>query len=215
MIVRFDHVSSKEGLKDLSLSLDLRKVTQLYDPSGNLAGKILAAIAGLDEIYSGEIFFGEQRMQDFLKDGPQISKLGYVFDEGVMLSNLSLRENLLLPLKWLQPELDEKETDSLIASWLDAFDMDLDMKQRPVSYRPGQLKLLGFVRTLLIAPRVLLLDNPFYLLDKNQRAVLYRNLLRLKASYPMLIASIDDEFGASFSDLQVDLSRHQENISQA
>nr|MDK2851000.1 phospholipid/cholesterol/gamma-HCH transport system ATP-binding protein [Candidatus Cloacimonadota bacterium] len=214
MIVRFDKVCSQEGLSDLSLSMDLSKVTLLYDPSGDLASKILALLAGLDEICSGEVYFGEQNMHSFFKDDPHIKKLGYVFDEGVMLSNLSLRENLLLPLRWLQPELDEKEIDEQIASWLDTFELDLDIQQRPATYRPGQLKLLGFVRTLLISPQVLLLDNPFFLLNKNERIVLYRNLRRLKDSYPMLIASIDDEFGSSFSDIQIDLSRHQKNISE-
>ena len=212
MIVRFDKVSSHGGLRDISLSLDLNRVTRIYDPSGNLGGKILAAIAGLDEIYEGEIYFDTQPLETFIKDGPQIRKLGYVFDEGIMLSNLSLKENLFLPLRWLDPELDEGETDELIDSWMDAFELDLDLKKRPVVYRPGQLKLLGFVRTLLIAPKVLLLDDPFYLLNKNERAVLYRSLLRLRASYPMLIASLDDEFGPGFSDTQVDLSRHQENF---
>ncbi len=214
MIVRFDSVYSREGLWNLSLSLNLDRITQLYDPVGDLSRVILAAMAGLDEIYSGEIYFGEQPLESFLADGPQIRRLGYVFDEGVMLSNLSLKENLLLPLRRLGYKLDEVKNDALIAEWMDRLELDMNLSRRPVFYRPGQLKLLGFMRTIMINPKVLLIDNPFYLLNKNERAVLYRALLQLKSSHPMLIASIDDEFGPGFSQDQLDLSGVQENFKQ-
>lgn len=212
MIAIFDRVTSREGLQDFSLSLNLDRVTQLYDPSENLSRAILNVMAGLDELHSGEIFFDQVPLQDFIADGPQIRKLGYVFDEGIMLSNLSLKENLMLPLRWLNPQLDEDKTELAIQTWMQAFELELDICKRPVAYRPGQLKLLGFVRTLLIEPKVMLIDDPFYLLNKLERRVLLKVLSQLRDTYPMLIASIDDEFGAGFADEVIDLSPFQNNF---
>ncbi|MDI3503325.1 MAG: phospholipid/cholesterol/gamma-HCH transport system ATP-binding protein [Candidatus Cloacimonadota bacterium] len=213
MIVKFDSVSSRAGLCNFSLSIPLDQVTLLYDPSKIFSASILRAMLGLDEIYSGNIYYDGIDLDQYFADGVQTSKLGYVFDEGIMLSNLSLQENLLLPLHWVKPELDTAQSDALISHWMELFELKLDLKQRPELCRPGQLKLLGFVRTLLVNPNYLLLDDPFYLLNKLEREILYRVIKQLKASYPMLIASIDDEFGAGFADAIIDLSSFQDNFS--
>ncbi|MCB5252070.1 MAG: ATP-binding cassette domain-containing protein [Candidatus Cloacimonadaceae bacterium] len=212
MIAIFDGVSSREGLSDFSLRLNLDKVTQLYDPSENLSRAILYAMVGLDELHSGEIYFDQVPLQEFIADGPQIRKLGYVFDEGIMLSNLSLKENLMLPLRWLNPHLDEARIASSIQSWMQSFELDLDLNKRPVAYHPGQLKLMGFVRTLLIEPKVMLIDDPFFLLNKIERKVLLKVLDQLRKTCPMLIASIDDEFGVGFADEVIDLSPFETNF---
>lgn len=215
MIVTFDKVSTKEGIRELSLSIDLSRVTVLADPTENLSRAILNSMVGLDEIREGEITVDGLPLHDFLCGEPQISNFGYVFDEGIMLSNLSLKENLMLPLRWINPNLDEAETEALIQSWLKTFSLKLDMTQRPVAYRPGPLKLLSFVRTLLIAPRVLIIDDPYYILNKKERDVVHNVLWMLKNSYPMLIASIDDDFGAAFADEIIDLSAFEENFVSA
>jgi ABC-type lipoprotein export system ATPase subunit len=215
MIVEFIDVCSKEGLNRLSLKLELNGVIQLYDPSENLSRAILNAIVGLDEIHEGQILIDGTELGDFLQKGPQIRSFGYVFDEGIMLANLSLKENLMLPLRWLNPNLAESETVNLINSWMKTFSLDMDLTQRPVRYHAGELKMLSFVRTLMIAPKCLLIDDPYYMLNKPERDNLFKTLSKLKASYPMLIASLDDDFGQGFADSVIDLSGLMQHYSPA
>jgi ABC-type sugar transport system ATPase subunit len=92
MKIEFINVSSKEGLRNLTLELKLNKVVLLRDPSENLSRAILNAIVGLDEIWEGEIRIDDTGINDFLQKEPQIRSFGYIFDEGIMLSNLSLME---------------------------------------------------------------------------------------------------------------------------
>jgi len=212
MKITFENVSSLEGIRNLDLELDLSHVTVLYDPSEILSHAILNAIVGLDELRDGQILVDGIPHWQYLDQEPQARSFGYVFDEGIMLSNLSLKENLMLPLRWLNPDLDEGETQKMIDSWMQRFDLNLDLSQRPVVYRPGELKLLSFVRTLMIAPKALLIDDPYYMLNKTERQKLYRILCNLKNSNPMLIASIDDDFGSGFADEIIDLSGKQGNL---
>lgn len=214
MIVEFIDVSSRDGLFHLSLKLEISGVLLLYDLKENISRAILNAIVGLDEILEGRILIDGVELPEFLQKGPQIRSFGYVFDEGIMLSNLSLLENLMLPLRWLNPNIAENETLSLIDSWMHTFGLDLDLSQRPVRYHAGELKMLSFVRTFLIAPKMLLIDDPYYMLNKPERDNLYRILRKLKASYPMLIASLDDDFGQGFADSVIDLSSYQDNYPQ-
>lgn len=210
MNVIFEDVCSKEGIHRLNLSLDLSHVTLLLDHMEHLSRAILNAIVGLDEIYQGEIWVDDTPLLDYLNREPQARSFGYIFDEGIMLSNLSLKENLMLPLRWLNPNLEQSEMDILIQSWMNTFELKLDLNQRPVAYRSGELKLLSYVRTLLIAPKVLIIDDPFYILNKRERHILYRVLSQLKSSYPILIASGDDDFGVGFADEVIDLSTYQD-----
>lgn len=214
MIVEFIDVSSRDGLFHLSLKLEISGVLLLYDLKENISRAILNAIVGLDEILEGRILIDGVELPEFLQKGPQIRSFGYVFDEGIMLSNLSLLENLMLPLRWLNPNIAENETLSMIDSWMHTFGLDLDLSQRPVRYHAGELKMLSFVRTFLIAPKMLLIDDPYYMLNKPERDNLYRILRKLKASYPMLIASLDDDFGQGFADSVIDLSSYQDNYPQ-
>ncbi|NLN35759.1 MAG: hypothetical protein GX157_07170 [Candidatus Cloacimonetes bacterium] len=212
MKVEFQRLSSKEGLRELDLKLEMDHSVLIYDPSENLSRAILNAMVGLDEIWEGQILIDELPLMDFLLKGPQIQSFGYVFDEGIMLSNLSLKENLMLPLRWLHPDLDEDEMDGKIAAMMQSFRLDLDLSARPVRYRAGELKLLSYVRTLLIEPKVLLLDDPYYMLNKNERAVLLSVLTQLRTVYPMLIASIDEDFAVGFADQIIDLSGYSDHF---
>ncbi|MCB5277932.1 MAG: hypothetical protein PHN71_03525 [Candidatus Cloacimonetes bacterium] len=210
MIIEFKDVCSKEGLQGLSLKLSVNDVSQLYDPSENLSRAILNAIMGLDEVLSGGIYIDGVGLPQFLDAGLQASFFGYVFDEGIMLSNLSLYENLMLPIRWLHPDMDDDEINTKIKALMTLFGLNLDLSFRPVRYRAGDLKLLSFVRCLLIEPKVLLIDDPYYILNKRERSVLYRVLGLLREKYSMLIASIDDDFGRGFANEIIDLSEYQE-----
>ncbi len=213
MKVVFRDVCSREGIRNLNLELDLSRINLLYDPSEKLSTAICNALMGLDEVLEGSILLDGIPLHEVFENEPQIRSFAYVFDEGIMLSNLSLRENLMLPLRWLNPHLNEAETDVMINSWMRTFGLALDLDQRPVVYRPGDLKLLSYVRALLIAPKLLIIDDPYYLLNKREREKLYRVLHSLKSSFPMLIASIDDDFGKPFADELIDLSNRQNNFA--
>ncbi len=215
MIVSFSDVCSREGIRNLDLNLDLKGTTLLYDPSERLSSAILNAMVGLDEILQGEIRIEGALLEDFLNAGPQIRSFGYIFDEGIMLSNLSLKENLLLPLRWLDPNLNEVETVERIHELLRIFDLELDLNQRPVVYRAGDLKLLSYVRTMMTEPKVLLIDDPYYILNKRERSILLQVMQDLKKRFCMLISSNDDDFLSGFAEQVVDLSSKAENFVTA
>lgn len=211
MEIRFKEVCSRDGILDLDLSIDLSRTCVLFDPHDNLARAILYLLVGLDTLSCGEILIDDIPINEYIGKEPLIRSFGYVFNEGIMLSNLSLKENLMLPLRWLNPNLNEREIDGLIISWLNTFQLQLDLNHRPVKYRPGSLKLLSYIRALLITPRALIIDDPYFLLNKKERIILYDNLCHLRNSYPMLIASTDDDFVSGFAGQVIDLSGFENN----
>lgn len=200
MKIAFENVTTSGGLRDYSLELLVDRVCVLNDPGETLGKQILNTIIGLDEIVSGNLIIDGLPVPEYLAGKALPRVFGYVFDEGVMLSNLSLRENLLLPYRMLNDEAADDNFESDVLSWMKRFGLDLDLASRPNVIRPPELKLLGFIRPLLFSPGLLLIDNPYYLLNQSQRRILLEALTRLKGAQHMLIQTSDTDFTGDFAD---------------
>ncbi|HOH47069.1 MAG TPA: ATP-binding cassette domain-containing protein [Candidatus Cloacimonadota bacterium] len=197
----------------LDLCLKLDPVTVLRSANPELASGVLNAIVGLDRVYSGRIELDGQPLSDVLTREALPKTLGYVFAGGIMLSNLNLRENLLLPYTLVAEEEGFEQFDREAAKWMDAFQLKVDLSLRPAFVRASDLKLLSLVRALIFNPRILLLDDPYYLLNQDQRQLCYRVLQSIKNEHSMLISSRDDDFCCRFGAELVDLSEDSSAIS--
>lgn len=200
MKINFEHVSSSGGLSDFSAELVVDRVCVIDDSLDLHGKKILNAIIGLDEIVSGSLRIDGTPLGEFSSRQPLPKVFGYVFDEGVMLSNLSLRENLLLPYRMLNDQAADDNFETEIKDWLELFGLSFDLDSRPNVIRPPELKLLGFIRPLLFSPSLLLIDNPYYLLNQEQRRTVLAVLNRLRERQLLLILSTDSDFSGDFAD---------------
>lgn len=212
MSIVFDNVCSAGGIHQLCLEIPWELNCLLYDPTENLSRAILNCIAGLDPIYSGKVYFDGIPLPRYLTQEPLLKNLCYIFDEGIMLANLTLLENLRLPIQWLNPNVNLEELNYQIHDCLARFRLALDLNKRPASFLPGELKLFSFVRGFLIGSRHYLIDDPYYALNKNEREILFKILTEIKEKQPLLIASIDDDYVKNFADEVLDLSNFKENM---
>lgn len=185
---------------DLSLELVPRGCTLLFDPEEDNASATLKALVDSSAVYSGGIRINDIPQEEYFQSHTIMQTFGYVFDEGIMLSNLSLRENLLLPYKIRFAEYNLQEFDAGLARYLELFRMKVDTSLRPAFVKPAILKLLCLIRSLMLEPEVLLIDNPFYLLNRKEREHLLPILSEIRRHTPMIIASTDPEFQAPFAD---------------
>jgi len=206
MKIEFRNVYSDLGLDGLTLEFDLDALAVLHDPQEELSSPMLSALAGQSQITQGELLIDGIPLSDTLEGKPLHQVFGYVFNQGIMLSNLSIRENLLLPLRWQRPKLSDPEFDGLMEPWLKLFEIKPDLNLRPAMLKPSSLKYLSYIRSLLMKPDYLLIDNPYYLLNKQERGVMFKALSALRSTHRMLIASSDDDFSCGFSSNCLDLS---------
>ena len=199
MKIEFIDLVSDAGLNGFNFCFELEALTVLHDPLEALSGPILSALAGQSEILGGKLLIDGIPLADTIGGQPLHRVFGYIFDEGIMLANLSLRENLLLPLRWQEPRLSDEEFEQRLLPWKQLFDLRVDLKLRPAMVKPAVRKYLSYIRSLLLNPAYLLIDDPYYLLNKYERGVMYQALSRLRSTHRMLIASSDDDFTGSFS----------------
>ncbi len=189
-----------EGICDLGAEFTAEGTTLLYDDTEYRAAAILKCLVDPDVITAGGVFLEGLPLSDFYVKNLIPETFGYIFDDAIMLSNLSIQENLYLPYKIRFQEHKMGVFKDRIAEYLQLFDLDVDLGLRPAYLKPAVIKQLCFVRSLLLQPKVLLIDNPFYLLNRFERKNLMRVLTNLKTKIPMIIASTDEEFFPPFAD---------------
>lgn len=205
MRICFENVSTDGGLKELSLEIPVDGCTVIDDQAETQSPHILRVLAGLEAITGGKVCIDGTPSREFFSSRSLHQVFGYVFDEGIMLSNLSLRENIMLPLRRFGKDKPKDRIEVSLEKWMQRFGLDIDLGLRPAVVNAARLKYISYIRALLLEPDILVIDDPYYLLNKKERAVMLGVLNGLKRDTALLIASTDDDFTVVFADTTLHL----------
>ncbi len=178
MSIEITDISKRFGdftaLESVSLEVRDGSLTALLGPSGSGKSTLLRIIAGLELPDSGTILIDGR---DVSQVTPQKRDIGFVFQHYAAFAHMSVRDNVAFGLKIRKrPKAEVKaKVDELLelvglAKWAD---------QRPAQLSGGQRQRMALARALAVAPKVLLLDEPFGALDAVVRAELRAWLRRL------------------------------------
>jgi len=110
-------------------------------------------------------------------------KIAYVFREGVMISNITVKENLLLPLRYHNPGLDVQEALQRIAEGFRFFDIPDILEKRPADISYDVKKKMAFIRASLQEPELILLQRPMFNLEERDRRRVIRFMKPLKRKW--------------------------------
>ncbi len=118
-----------------------------------MAAGLLAPVRGTLKLFGEELQdFEEAQLQQRLK-------LGFVFDGGSLFNNLTLAENIALPLRYHR-ELSASELSDRVAVLLELAELTPWANSTPGTLGRNWQKRAGLVRALALSPELLLLDNP-------------------------------------------------------
>jgi molybdate transport system ATP-binding protein len=169
-------------LENFTLELELAAppgITALFGHSGAGKSMALACIAGLNRPDAGRITLNGDVLYDSERNinlPPQCRTVGYVMQDYLLFPHLSVAQNIAFGLTGLaQSEKGRLVTEALQRVELAGFE-----QRRPAELSGGQQQRVALARALVTRPRLLLLDEPFSALDGPTRALLRRDLLRLR-----------------------------------
>lgn len=150
-----------EALKSIDLHIYDSEIIGIVGPSGCGKSTLLSMISGLIQPTRGEI-----RVKDQLVDGP-LKSIGYMFQNDQLFEWRNILSNVVIGLE-IQGKLDESSMNTA-KEMLKAYGLGDFMYSYPHQLSGGMRQRAALIRTLLLEPDLLLLDEPFSALDYQTR----------------------------------------------
>ena len=153
-------------LREVDLSIDAGESVAILGPSGSGKSTLLALIAGLDRPDSGRVLLDEESIQD--KSESELAllrrhKIGFVFQSFQLLTNMTARENVRLPLELI----DADDPGTRAAELLDLVGLADRGHHYPAQLSGGEQQRVALARAFAAEPPILLADEPTGNLDRH------------------------------------------------
>jgi putative ABC transport system ATP-binding protein len=148
-------------LRRVNLEIREGEFITVMGPSGAGKSSLLNVLALLDDAWQGEYWFGEQPVHELKrKQRAELAKrkIGMVFQSYHLLDDLTVRENIDLPLSY--KDIANRQRQGMVADTLDRFQMVAKKDLFPSQLSGGQQQLVGIARAVIHKPPLLLADEP-------------------------------------------------------
>src|SRR6201994_669712 len=148
-------------LRRIGLTIREGEFVTIMGPSGAGKSSLLNVLALLDDSWLGEYWFGETPVHALnRKQRADLARqrIGMVFQSYHLLDDLTVAENIDLPLSY--KNLPSKERAGMVADILDRFRIVAKKDLYPSQLSGGQQQLVGIARAVIHKPALLLADEP-------------------------------------------------------
>ncbi|HXN25992.1 MAG TPA: ATP-binding cassette domain-containing protein, partial [Candidatus Acidoferrales bacterium] len=184
-------------LRGISLDVASGEFLTILGESGSGKTTLLRLIAGLEDLDSGEIWMGAERLDRISAHRRQVNT---VFQSYAIFPHLSVFENVAYGLRaknTAKSEIPERVTQALAMVKMGEF-----AQAAPAKLSGGQQQRVALARALVNRPRVLLLDEPLSALDANLRRQMQVELksLQREVGITFIFVTHDQEEAMALSD---------------
>lgn len=210
-------------LKDVNISIQEKDFFTFLGPSGCGKTTLLRLIAGFEQSQSGELLIAGKEVS---KLNPWERDVGLVFQNYALWPHMTVFKNISFGLE--EKKVQKNEINDRVDEVLELVGMQ-ELKQRyPYQLSGGQQQRVALARTIVVRPKVLLLDEPLSNLDAKLRNQMRVELLELhnKLQITTIFVTHDQEEANSISDniaifnegiiqqvgAPIDLYNHPENL---
>ena len=162
---------STVAVRDVTITFPSGSVTCLLGPSGCGKTTLLRMIAGLEEPTSGEIYFGDQKVNGL---APSKRNIGMVFQYPVVYHGISVYRNIELPL--LQENLTSQERRKRIMDVVETLGLQNSLDKDITKLDNGTRQKVAVAREIARQPQIILFDEPITNVDVSSKDQLKQSL---------------------------------------
>ncbi len=149
------------ALRNINLEIKEGEFISVMGPSGSGKSTLLHVLGLHDSAWDGEYWFrdeGVHQMNKKQRFDLQKRNIGFIFQSYHLLDDLTVYENLEIPLSYR--DVPKKQRESIVCDTLDRFHIVAKRDLYPSQLSGGQQQLVGVARALVAQPALILADEP-------------------------------------------------------
>jgi len=193
-------------LRRISVDIKQGDFVTIMGPSGAGKSTLLAILGMLDSNWQGEYYFLSDPVHKMKpRDRVELNKryIGFVFQQYHLLDNLTVYENLDIPLSYRNIKRSERQ--SIVADTLDRFQIVGKKDLYPNQLSGGQQQLVAVARAVIANPRLILADEPTGNLHSSQGKEIMELFKKLNEEGATIVQVTHSEVNASYGNKLVNL----------
>jgi putative ABC transport system ATP-binding protein len=193
-------------LRQITLSIAAGEFVTIMGPSGAGKSTLLAVLGMLDGDWTGEYRFLDHAIHEMKpKARLELNKqhIGFVFQQYHLLDDLTVAENLDVPLSYRN--IKKSERQSLVADTLDRFGIVAKKDLYPRQLSGGQQQLVAVARALIHKPSLILADEPTGNLHSSQGKEIMELFKELNANGTTIVQVTHSEENAKYGNRIIQL----------
>jgi putative ABC transport system ATP-binding protein len=193
-------------LRQIALDIQPGEFITIMGPSGAGKSTLLAILGMLDGEWTGEYRLLTEDVHKLKpKDRVALHKqyVGFVFQQYHLLDDLTVAENLDIPLSYR--DIKKSERQAVVADTLDRFGMVAKKDLYPRQLSGGQQQLVAVARSVIHKPRLLLADEPTGNLHSEQGREIMELFTQLNTAGTTIVQVTHSETNATYGNRIVQL----------
>lgn len=203
------------AVRNLTVTFPNNGLVFILGPSGSGKSTLLNMLGGLDLPDEGEIWIEDKELSTFSKKERTNylnSYLGFVFQEYNILKDLSLKENIILPLE-LQG-YRKKVIKEKFKKIIDDVELNGLEKRKVNQLSGGQKQRIAIARALIKDPKMIIADEPTGNLDSETSKNIFNLFKKLSKDCLVIIVTHDEESALEFADMIVRISPDGDSLKE-
>ena len=193
-------------LRQITADIREGEFVSIMGPSGAGKSTLLSILGMLDGVWSGEFRFLEHDVHKMKqKDRVELNKkyIGFVFQQYHLIDDLTVYENLDIPLSYR--DVKKAERMSVVAEALDRFQIVAKKDLYPRQLSGGQQQLVAVARAVIAKPKLILADEPTGNLHSSQGREIMELFKRLNSEGTTIIQVTHSETNAGYGHRVINL----------
>jgi putative ABC transport system ATP-binding protein len=193
-------------LRRIDLTIPEGEFLTVMGPSGAGKSSLLNALALLDDQWAGEYWFRDEAVHKMKrKERSELAKrnIGMVFQSYHLLDDLTVQENIDLPLSY--KDIPRGERQAMVADTLDRFQIVAKRDLYPSQLSGGQQQLVGIARAVIHKPALLLADEPTGNLHSSQAKEIMELFSELNRQGTTIVQVTHSDVNASYGTRTINL----------
>lgn len=182
-------------LKDISVSIENSEIVSILGSSGSGKTTLLNLILGIIKPESGKIIFNGN---DITNVPMERRDFNIVFQDYALFPNLNAYKNIVYGLK----NFPGRSTDAEVEAMIDLLDLREHLNKKIDKLSGGQKQRVALARTMVMKPKILLLDEPLSALDGVIKESIKETIVRIAKDFHLttIIVTHDPEEALTISD---------------